>query len=1109
MSDNGETYASIGKAEIKDRAVSGKQTLTYNMPYKTYSKYVKIKVNPQKDKTPEVSAVRIYAKNGAEQVNLINEETTYRYYNENPYRTESDIRVADSGCKKLLDGDEQTWVKTRNKWATVIVDLGKPYQIGDIDIYTLSEGNTFTEGCEVRYSFDDEKYFPYGYFVNHNPKNAGGIVQMSAYGLPGKNARYIKIIAQSLTEEMAFSEIKINRYNVMQSKTEQLQQVPVRVDVMKTAICYIDWSTYNPAHTSKYAVYVDKEDFSNVGNMKPVKIIESYEPAFKARYTKHSILEPSTDYYVAVTAFDEYGNERKDVKTTKIRTTNVIGDRPVDIFNIVHHPNWGEVDTGAIRRYGSGWQSMHDEILHLYDEIGVVGKTRGWRNQIGAQQFGEIGIPSMTQNSFTLEDSKAQGNYLFSNGNEPDVAMADVKEFYESALAQYKQTKAFDDRMVICDPVAGSLDWIEKFYKENYPYGKDVFDVFDAHIYMQSSREVPEGLSPSVPEGEFIQVTDLRNVMAKYGDGDKPIIATEAGYSTGNLPGYQVVLNYDEHRNYIVRLYLCCLMLGVRELWYYNFQDDGMDLYNTENNWGLVDYLGVPKPAYYGYYNLANQMRYTKYIGAMQGMDNPYYGCVFFDESKEKYITAAWDASNNEKVMAFETLSGEDELIDVIGSDGSFTSVRTEGGKGSVKISGAPIYIYSKAGVKAAGIGVPFVCSNPKINALRNQDVELVVERTADGAGICGNVDVKNLPSGWSLKESGRFDKDTGSVTVKLHIGENAEETEQTFNIVVKGVNGIDNNITISSSISPAVSYEIGFEPQEYGKWDKWYAVCKLSNVVNTPVDVSMAITGGEGINIDSMETQEIKNLMPGETKSIKIPITRINNVQGSTATFLMNANGGKYTIERSMDFSACVNDGKTPVLDGIISDGEWDGCDVITPSKNPYPEEDIDFKVYRKWDEKNLYIAADVTDNVFTQEYKDSKIWSGDSLQFTIDLQRKNGVGIENTDYYEVGISKTPDNTINSWLWYAQLATKANKSVGGLQGKAVRTEDNHTIYEFSIPWNFLYLTDTVPTNGTCIGFAFSVNDVDGGGRKWIDYMDGITGRKATNLFEDMVLVKK
>lgn len=1108
LSDDGEHWGTVGKAENGDLASTGRNDINFTMPYKSYSKFVKIKVNPMANKNPEVTEIRVFGKDGKEPVNLINEETTYTYWNQNPYRTESDIRVADGQRTVLLDGDEQTTVSTGAKWATIVVDLKKPYQINDIDIYTLSKGNTFTEGCEIKYSYDNEKWFTYGYFVNHNEKDAGGIVKMTAKGLPGKNARFLKIIAQSSTEDMAFSEIKVNGYNVTQATTEEIQQVPIRVDAFKTSICYIDWSTYNPKHTSKYAIYCEKEDFTNVSTLEPVRVIESYEDAFKYQYSRHSILEPQTDYYVAVTAFDEYGNERKDVTTTKIHTSNVIGDRPVDIFNVVCHPNFGEVGTGAVPKYGSNWQDMHAEVIRLYDEIGVIGKTRGWRNQIGAQLFGEAGIPSMTINNMEMDTSKAMGNYLFSTGNEPDGSLKPAKDFYEDVVKMYKELKAKDERFVLCDPVAGSLDWIEKWYQYS-PDVKDTFDVFDAHIYMQATREVPEGLTPSVPEGEFIQVTDLRNLMAKYGDGDKPLIATEVGYSTGNLPGYQVVLNYEQHRDYIVRLYLCCLMLDVKEVWYYNFMDDGMDLYNTENNWGLVDYLGVPKPSYYGYYNLGNQMRYTSYEGAMQGMDNPYYGCVFFDESKEKYISAAWDASNNEKVMEFETLSGEDELIDVIGSDGSFSSVQTVDGKGTVRISGTPIYLYSDAGVKATKLSVPFTCDNTKIASVRSTDVDLTITKTAEGAGLSGDVEVKGLPAGWSVVKAGRFEADTESVTVTLHIGETAEETDQSFKLVVKGDNGVDSNISISASVSPAVSYDIGFEPREAGNFDKWYAVCKLTNVVNTPTTVSMAITGAEGISVESMEAQTIENLKPGETQVIKIPITRIENKPGkNTATFLMQANGGKYTIERTVNFSACINDGKTPVLDGIISDGEWDGCDVITPTKNAYPEEDVDFKVYRKWDDQNFYMAVDVTDNVHYQDFSKDQMWQGDSLQFTLDFQRNNGEGCANTDYYELGINMGEGGSIDSWAWYAQLITKVNSPVGGIKGKINRTEDNHTIYEFSVPWNYFYLTDTVPEAGTYIGFAFSINDNDGGKRKMIDYMDGITGKKAPSLFEDMVLVK-
>ena len=88
-------------------------------------------------------------------------------------------------------------------------------------------------------------------------------------------------------------------------------------------------------------------------------------------------------------------------------------------------------------------------------------------------------------------------------------------------------------------------------------------------------------------------------------------------------------------------------------------------------------------------------------------------------------------------------------------------------------------------------------------------------------------------------------------------------------------------------------------------------------------------------------------------------------------------------------------------------------------------------------------------------------------------------------------------------------MVVKKDREVPSCVGKTSRTEDNHTIYEFKIPWGFFKEIPTV-NEYDMIGFSFCVNDNDGSGRKnGGSYMNGIADGKNTNSFEDMVLIKK
>ena len=302
-------------------------------------------------------------------------------------------------------------------------------------------------------------------------------------------------------------------------------------------------------------------------------------------------------------------------------------------------------------------------------------------------------------------------------------------------------------------------------------------------------------------------------------------------------------------------------------------------------------------------------------------------------------------------------------------------------------------------------------------------------------------------------------------------------------------------------------------EPIEFGKWDKWRLAAQCTNVVDVPVSGKLSVLGATGINIATMEAQETGIINPGETKMVYFDITSPATEFGAVGTFMLEVNGQKKSFDRKLNFSACVNDGITPVMDGVISPGEWDNCHVITEDGSRFSKwngvSDLSFKVYRKWDYDNLYMAIDVTDDVFCQPYTGTDVWQGDNVQIALDPARKDGVGISNADYFELGLSRNDKNELMTYVWLADLVVKKDRPIAAYTGAVNRTDDGHTIYEIAIPWGFLIETGIVNEND-CIGFSIAVNDNDGNGRKgYLMYMRGIADKKDANSFEDMVLVKK
>jgi len=79
-----------------------------------------------------------------------------------------------------------------------------------------------------------------------------------------------------------------------------------------------------------------------------------------------------------------------------------------------------------------------------------------------------------------------------------------------------------------------------------------------------------------------------------------------------------------------------------------------------------------------------------------------------------------------------------------------------------------------------------------------------------------------------------------------------------------------------------------------------------------------------------------------------------------------------------------------TPVMDGVISEGEWDTDNVVVLGKDTAlawageVTDDVDY--YFCWDDKGLYIGVDAADNDVNSPQTVSEVYNLDAVQFAID---------------------------------------------------------------------------------------------------------------------------
>ena len=198
----------------------------------------------------------------------------------------------------------------------------------------------------------------------------------------------------------------------------------------------------------------------------------------------------------------------------------------------------------------------------------------------------------------------------------------------------------------------------------------------------------------------------------------------------------------------------------------------------------------------------------------------------------------------------------------------------------------------------------------------------------------------------------------------------------------------------------------------------------------------------------------------------------------------------------------------ETPVYDSTLgsytTSTDASGNTVLTATPN-----DLKTKVALKWDEENLYVGAEVFDDVFySTGFAPKDTWNLDSFQLAL-LYDPQGKIKSTSTFEEIAFSyldKVPTiyrhKTIITGL---EDATKVENAE-----LAITQNGNNTYYEAKLPWSSILPDDYVrPTGGTELKFALILNDNDGMGRKgYYKLGDGIGNGKNSSKFMTILLAE-
>ncbi len=210
--------------------------------------------------------------------------------------------------------------------------------------------------------------------------------------------------------------------------------------------------------------------------------------------------------------------------------------------------------------------------------------------------------------------------------NEPNIGFfkGTVDQFWPLLREGYTAAKQVaPDTPVVFPGAAGvPLDWIEALYKLG---AADYFDIMNVHPYRHPSA--PEA-TPSLPE----VIANLRALMERYGDGDKPIWMTEVGYYKQAAEEVHTIPATPEALDacYLVRTYVLALSAGVSKVFWYEYRGD---------SFGLMRSDGSPRPAFGAYATMTWLLEGKSYVGKLaspEGLELRVFA------SGEEAIVVAW-----------------------------------------------------------------------------------------------------------------------------------------------------------------------------------------------------------------------------------------------------------------------------------------------------------------------------------------------------------------------------------------------------------------------------------------------------------------------------------
>jgi hypothetical protein len=631
--------------------------------------------------------------------------------------------------------------------------------------------------------------------------------------------------------------------------------------------------------------------------------------------------------------------------------------------------------------------------------------------------------------------------------------------------AAYHQIKADHPNALVAGPSTSGLGPAMPFINDLWNLGGlDNVDVVSVHPYT----------FPDAPEGSVAQFQQLNQSVRDHNGGQtKPIWVTENGWINGTY-----VTNVDEatSADYLIRSEALSFANGVTQYDWYDLVNDGTDLSNRENNFGLLRLpttavtADSPKPALVTQAVMIRQLAGLHFSGD-DGLAAPVYSERFGTGTATTRVM--W-APNTATVSL--TATGPVTVTDEFGRAKTLTP---SGGKVSIDLTQHPVFVKGPVTSVNTATAPQFTATvAPSVAVGDTAPVTLTVDRRHHG-GRPGPATFRFGDSTFTVPtRPGRRTTATVDLPASTVLG--------TRTIIGEAGLGTRTSARLTTTTQTVTATTVSAQPQV--TTDPFSGSLRVS-ITNhrrsgdaTVNSIAWSVGTAGGTKTD------IPPVAPGTTATVDLPVPdaqpwrsypyKANVTIGGSLAFAASGNTG---------FNPITPEGSTtmPPID-LSSDGK------ATYTVRPYGgSADLSGTVALHSTADGLRLTADITDDVFSQKNPASTMYLGDSLQLAV-TPALPGV---TQNRVEFGVARTASGP--EVYCYAAAPGQSTGAVTGTDAAVTRT-GSVTHYSVTLPWNRLGFS-AAPSRPFGISVLANDDDNDGFTRPGIiEWGGGIATSKAT-----------